>query len=243
MRIRYDSTRVRKGIYAQRSSTTSCEGDRWFRRIVDIAIQYTMQSKIREILAKIETLNSELRDEYERLLEKYGFSFQKKKIIFLEEFKRRNKSLKLPLWRPITSTNLRQIIAIPFILGMIFPAIVLDIGITIYQAIAFSLYDIPKVKRSDYIIYERRFLDYLNFQHKLQCLYCSYVNGLFAYSVEIAARTERYWCPLKAAHKPRFSHDWYKDFADYGNPEEWKDKFSDESKAFKDVYGDIVLVK
>lgn len=126
---------------------------------------------------------------------------------------------------------------------MIIPAIFLDICITVYQLIAFSLYRIPKVKRSEYIIYERRFLDYLNFQHKLQCLYCSYVNGLFAYAVEIGARTERYWCPIKAAHKPRFSHGWYHDFADYGNPEEWNMKFRDEEKAFTDAYGEKCFIK
>lgn len=202
-----------------------------------------MWSTIQEILAKIEALNNDLREEYDRLLEKYGFSFQEKKVIFLEEFRKKNKKFRIPLWRPITSTNFRQLLAVPFILGMIIPAVILDIGITIYQAIAFPLYRIPKVKRSDYIIYERRFLDYLNLQHKLQCLYCSYVNGLFAYAVEIAARTERYWCPLKAAHKPVFSHGWYKDFADYWNPEEWKDKFGDEEKAFIDAYGEKCFIK
>ncbi len=202
-----------------------------------------MGSSIQEILKKIETLNNDLRDEYDRMLEKYGFSFEEKKIIFLEEFKKRKKKFKLPLWRPLTLTNLRQIIAIPFIWGMIIPAIFLDICITIYQAIAFSLYRIPKVKRSEYIIYDRWFLDYLNFQQKIQCLYCSYVNWLFAYSVEIAARTERYWCPLKAAHKPKFSHGWYQDFADYGNPEEWNEKFRDEHLAFQDAYGDKCLMK
>lgn len=74
-----------------------------------------MGSSIQEILKKIETLNSDLRDEYDRLLDKYGFSFQEKRIIFLEEIKKRNKKLKLPLWRPLTRTNIRQIIAIPFI--------------------------------------------------------------------------------------------------------------------------------
>lgn len=69
------------------------------------------------------------------------------------------------------------------------------------------------------------------------------MNGLFAYAVEIAARTERYWCPLKAAHKPRFSHAWYHDFADYGNPEEWNEKFMDEHLAFNDAYGDKCIVK
>ena len=202
-----------------------------------------MKSTIEEILLKIESLNHDLHVEYTRLFEKYGFSFDKKKVIFLAEFKKRNKSLKLPFWRPLTRTNIRQLIAMPFILAMIVPVVFLDICITLYQAIAFRLYRIPRIVRSDYIIYERRFLDYLNFQQKLQCLYCSYVNGLFAYSVEIAARTERYWCPIKAANKPKFSHGWYKDFADYGDPEEWKDKFLAEEKSFIDAYGDKVLIK
>ena len=87
-------------------------------------------------------------------------------------------------------------------------------------------------------IYDRYLLFhlYLGWYFKLQCLYCSYVNGLFAYSVEIGARTERYWCPIKSAHKPRFSHWWYQDFADYGSPEQWSEKFSDEDKAFIDSW-------
>lgn len=202
-----------------------------------------MGSTIREILAKIEALNSDLREEYERLAWKYGFSFQKKKIIFLDEFRKRNKSFRFPVWKYAIPTNLRHFLSIPFIYGMIIPTIILDIFLTIFQWTAFSLYRIPKVKRSDYIVYERRFLDYLNLIQKINCLYCSYVNGVFAYAVEIGARTERYWCPIKAANKPKFSHGWYRDFADYGNPEEWDLKFKDEEKAFVDAYGDKCFIK
>jgi hypothetical protein len=193
-----------------------------------------MKSTIKDILAKIESLDTDLREEYIRLSEKYGFSLEKRKVIFVEEIRKHNKAMKLPKWKfPLSMMNIRQIIAIPFILGMIIPAIFLDICITIYHAVAFPLYGIPRVKRYEYIIFDRRFLDYLNIIQKVQCLYCSYVNGLFAYAVEIAARTERYWCPLKAAHKPKFSHGWYKDFADYGNPEEWKEKYHHDEKSFK----------
>lgn len=130
----------------------------------------------------------------------------------------------------------------PFIYGMIIPAFFLDITTTLYQYIAFRLYKIPLVKRSDYIIFERKYLDYLNWIEKINCLYCSYVNGLFAYCVEVAARTERFWCPIKAASKPRFTHAWYTQFADYGNPDEWKGKSSDQEKAFFDSYGEMVLI-
>jgi hypothetical protein len=201
-----------------------------------------MKDTIRDILAKIESLNTELREEYDRLSKEYGFYFEKKKVIFLDQFKRKNKTFKFPTWRYVISTNIRHFLSMPFIYGMIVPAVILDITLTIYQYTAFSLYRIPYVKRSDFFIYDRRFLDYLNLIQKLNCLYCSYVNWLFAYAVEIGARTERYWCPLKAAHKPRFSHGWYKDFADYGNPEEWKEKCSHNAETFKDAYGDTCFV-
>lgn len=55
--------------------------------------------------------------------------------------------------------------------------------------------------------------------------------------------SERYWCPIKAAHKPRFSHGWYKDFADYGNPEDWKEKSVAGETAFRDSYGEPCFLK
>ncbi|MDD2693824.1 MAG: hypothetical protein PHY14_02730 [Candidatus Gracilibacteria bacterium] len=191
-----------------------------------------MHQTIREILAKMESLNNDLREEYDRLAKKYGFSLQKRRVIFLEEFRKRNKSFKFPTWRYAIPTNIRHFLSIPFIYAMIVPTLLLDIFLTIYQWTAFSLYHIPRVKRKDYIVYDRRFLDYLNLIQKINCLYCSYVNGVFAYAVEIGARTERYWCPVKAANKPKFSHGWYRDFADYGNPEEWNEKFNHNEEVF-----------
>jgi len=191
-----------------------------------------MDSKIRKIIEKIEFWNKALKKEHARLAEKYGFSIQEKRVVFLKRIRERNKSFRIPAWKYVLPKSIRHLISLPFIYGMIVPALLLDISITIYQWIAFPLYGIPKVKRGDYILYERRFLDYLNIIQKAHCLYCSYVGGLFAYSVEIAARTERYWCPIKSAQKLKMHHDWYKDFADYGNPEEWTEKFNDH-KAFK----------
>ncbi len=99
-----------------------------------------MKSTIREILQKIEALNNDLREEYERLSEKYGFSFNKKKVIFLEEFRKKNKSFKFPTWKYVIPTNLRHFLSIPFIYGMVIPTLILDIFLTIYQWTAFSLY-------------------------------------------------------------------------------------------------------
>ncbi len=190
-----------------------------------------MHSRIEELIKKIDSLNEALKLEYSRLSKKYGFSFNQKKIVFLDKIKIQNRKFRIPTWKYAVPTDIRHLLSLPFIYMMIIPAIILDVFITVYHLVAFPLYGIPKVKRKDYIIYDRRFLNYLNIIQKIHCLYCSYVIGLFAYAVEIAARTERYWCPIKAAHKPKSYHGWYKDFADYGNPEEWNEKFNDR-KAF-----------
>jgi len=191
-----------------------------------------MDSKIKKILVRIDELNDSLKKEHIRLSKKYGFYVQKKKVIFFEKIRKQNKRFRMPAWKYAFPKSLRHLISIPFIYSMIIPAVILDVFISIYQLAAFPLYGIPRVKRSEYIVYDRRFLDYLNVIQKVHCIYCTYVNGLFAYAVEIGARTERYWCPIKAASKPKSYHGWYKDFADYGDPEDWNCKFNDH-KAFE----------
>lgn len=193
-----------------------------------------MNLSIKEILKKISELNKELGEKYSELASKYGFSFYGKKVVFLKEFRRKNLGFKIPAWKYAIPQNIRHLLSLPFIYMMIIPALILDAFISLYHAVAFSLYHIPKVKRKDFIVYDRHFLDYLNWIQKVHCVYCTYVNGLFAYAVEIAGRSERYWCPIKAANKPKFHHGWYSEFADYGNPEEWAQKNNTEN-ALKDL--------
>lgn len=185
-----------------------------------------MNSKISQIIKNIESLYADLKLEYQRTAEKYGFSLKGRKIIFLETFRKKNKELKPGLLSYIFNAKIRHLLSIPFIYGMIFPALFLHFSLFIYQSFAFPLYRIPKVKRKDYIIYDRKYLDYLNIIQKVHCLYCTYVNGLFAYAVEIGARTERYWCPIKSASLPKSPHTFYKEFADYGDAENFHKIFN-----------------
>ena len=191
-----------------------------------------MQSKITELLQKFEALRHDLEKEYDRVTKEYGYTIDKKKVIFLEEFSRKNKRFREGFFRMVFNAPIRHILSMPFIYVMIVPAMLLDIFLIIYQYTAFPLYRIPRVLRRDYFVYERRFLDYLNWIQKINCLYCSYMNGLFAYALEIGARTERYWCPLKVTHHPKFTHAWYNDFADYWNPEGWITKVWENDQAF-----------
>lgn len=190
-----------------------------------------MKSKISQILADIRSKQEELKQEYLELMSNYWFSFNLWKIVFNKDKKIENKKYKKKILDTIFSTQIREILAIPFIYSMFVPTLILDFFLLIYQNVAFRLYNIPFVKRNEYITYDRKELDYLNIIQKTNCLYCSYVNWLFSYAVEIAWRTERYWCPIKSAKKMKWWHDWQEYFADYWSPEWFKEAFFDiESK-------------
>ncbi len=185
-----------------------------------------MRNKIEKLLQEIREKREELWAEYEKLKEKYGYVIEKWKIRFSEEMKKRNRFYKKSVWDSIFSARVREVLSMPFIYMMIVPAIILDFFLFVYQNTALRLYKVPLVKRSEYIIFERKHLDYLNWIQKINCLYCSYINGLFSYAVEVAGRTEKYWCPIKYASRKKWWHDWEEYFADYGDPEKFKEVFT-----------------
>ena len=193
-----------------------------------------MKSRINKILEEIEIKKQELKQEYLNLMDKYSFTFVKWKIVFTREAREANKKQKISLFESIFSARVREVLSIPFIYSMIFPALFLDLFLFVYQNTAIRLYKIPLVKRSDYISFDRKELDYLNWIQKINCLYCSYVNWLFSYAVEVGGRTEKYWCPIKSAKKMKVSHDWQRYFADYGDPEWFKECFHSIDEYYKE---------
>lgn len=189
-----------------------------------------MPSKIIELVKKIESLAQNLRcelaKEREEFWKKYWYYIEQRRVIFNEKAKKLNKSFKENIFKYIFVSKVRHLLSAPFIYSMIIPTVILDIFVTIYQFICFPLYWIPKVERRKYIIYDKRFLDYLNILQKVHCLYCTYVNWLYAYAREIAWRTERYWCPIKHANNVNGLHEYYFDFADYGDPKWFKENLN-----------------
>jgi hypothetical protein len=98
----------------------------------------------------------------------------------------------------------------------------MDLFVSIYQAICFPVYGIAKVRRADYLVFDRGDLPYLNLLERFNCLYCSYGNGVAAYAREIAARTEQYWCPIKYARRLVAAHAHYPKFVDPYDAEHYR---------------------
>ena len=92
---------------------------------------------------------------------------------------------------------LRYFVAAPLIWLMIVPIAIADVFVEIYHRIAFPIYGIRYVKRSQYIrIVDREKLPYLSWSEKIGCAYCGYVNGWLHYASTIAGRTESYFCDI-----------------------------------------------
>lgn len=192
-----------------------------------------MKSRINIILEEIDKKRAELKKEYVKLMDKYNFSFNFWKIKFDSKIIKLHKLQKKPLYDTIFNAKFREILSIPFIYSVFFPIVLLDLFLFVYQQVAFRLYRIPFVKRSDYIIYDRVLLNYLNIIQKINCLYCSYVNWFLSYAVEIWWRTERYWCPIKNAKKLDWWHSREKYFSDYGDSEWFREAFCKNEDTYK----------
>lgn len=116
------------------------------------------------------------------------------------------------------------ILTSPVIYGLVVPVIITDLTVTIFQSLCFPAYKIPKVKRRDYLALDRKKLSYLTLVQKFNCLYCDYVNGVFAYASEVAGRTEWYWCPIKHPDNAQRSHQHYDKFIAFGDGEDFAKK-------------------
>jgi hypothetical protein len=94
----------------------------------------------------------------------------------------------------------------PFIYGVFFPIVILDIFVEIYHQVCFRLYGLKLIPRNKYIFIDRQKLTNLHWIFKVHCMYCGYVNGFAAYFTAIAAETEAYWCAIKHEHKESLKH-------------------------------------
>ena len=183
-----------------------------------------MNPKIENLLQRIRTLEGELEVQMALAHTELGMHLESGKIEFEEAVRRRHRAIKKSLLRYIVGAKPLILLTAPIIYVLIIPFMLLDLFTTIYQHVCFPVYGIPKVKRKDYVIFDRRYLAYLNLVEKINCAYCSYANGVIAYVREIGSRTEQYWCPIKHARKLLGAHPRYSHFVAYGDAQGHRDE-------------------
>jgi hypothetical protein len=188
-----------------------------------------MNTRTDELVRRIRELEKELSVEWESELstmrEHLHYTIEQGKVRFQKKALAAQKVLKKDLYHYLRESSILFFITAPVIYSMIFPLMLLDLFLTLYQVICFPIYRIKKVRRSEYIIIDRQHLAYLNLVEKLNCTYCGYGNGLLGYGLEIASRTEAFWCPIKHARTPRDPHSRYRAFSEYGDAAGYRSRF------------------
>lgn len=183
-----------------------------------------MNDNVREILDQISKLEDDLRIALKEQQSTISFQIKGKRVEFEKTIKETHKRLKVNFFRWLVTNRPQNLITGPIIYSLIIPLLITDIFVTFYQVTCFPIYGIRKVRRKDYIIYDRQQLNYLNFIEKFHCTYCAYGSGMIAYVSEIVARTEQYFCPIKHAHHIIGTHHRYSGFLAFGEAEDYEAK-------------------
>jgi len=186
-----------------------------------------MTEKLVSLVDRILTLQDELDREIVKRRGEHGFALSGRKVAFEMEAIERHRALRQGIIAYIASANPVHFLTAPVIYAMVIPLAFLDLSVTLYQHACFRIYGIARVRRSDYVVFDRHRLAYLNRIEALNCAFCGYANGVIAYAREIAGRTEQYFCPIKHALRIRDPHQRYLEFLEYGDAEGYRARLAE----------------
>lgn len=192
----------------------------------------------KELLERIRAMEHELGLALEEKQTEFHYRWSQGKARFEQEAIAQHRKLKRWLPRYIAESRMLAILSAPVIYAGMVPFVALDLFLFVYQGVCFPIYGIPKARRADYLIFDRGHLKYLNLVERINCAYCSYANGLLAYAVEVTARTEQHWCPIKHARRLRAPHSRYQRFFDYGDARRYREQIEALRRDFEDLVAD-----
>ena len=195
------------------------------------------KSSIDDLMQRLHGLQHELEIEIERLLkekrEYFHYTLEQGKVCFEQGILALQRRQRTGLWHYLRTTPISHLLSAPLIYGLLIPFLFLDMTVTLYQQICFRIYGIPLVRRSNYLVLDRRHLAYLNLIEKYNCVYCGYCNGTIEYVREVAARTEQYWCPIKHTRRSPDPHHLFQGFVDYGDVQGYRNRLEELRKTLR----------
>ena len=183
-----------------------------------------MAQTIEQFLDRIKALQEEMEAELAKKRAAFRYRLENGRVEFEDEVRRAHRAARVRLGAFLAATRPMVVLTAPVIYSLIVPFVLLDLFVSLYQAVCFPVYGIAKVRRGDHISIDRHHLAYLNGLQKLNCLYCGYCNGLISYVREVAGRTEQYWCPIKHARRLEGTHGQYHQFVEFGDADGFRDQ-------------------
>lgn len=132
-----------------------------------------------DLSRRIRSLEKEIQSALEEKEQAFQYNWERGKAKFEAGVLSQHAKLRLGLLSYLRQSRLLAILTAPLIYAGIVPFCLLDLFLAIFQGICFPVYGIPKVLRANYLIFDRGQLKYVNILERLNCVYCSYANGLF----------------------------------------------------------------
>ena len=191
--------------------------------------------KLQNLFQEMKALEQELLLELQKKQEEFFYKIKGKRVYFEAATRLYHKTLVTRVHAYLFNASFLNILTVPVIYSCLLPAVLLDVMVSLFQAICFRVYGIPRVNRREYIVIDRHSLSYLNPIEKVNCVYCGYFNGLIGYVREVAARTEQYWCPIKHARRMASLHNRYDKFVEYGDGQAYRENLVKIRREFDDV--------
>ncbi|MGC9371117.1 MAG: hypothetical protein ACP5DX_16400 [Paracoccaceae bacterium] len=186
-----------------------------------------MPTRLESLQKRLQELQEAVQAEIEERRAEFRYHLERGRVVFEDDMRRRHRELREGWLSFLSRTRPMVVVTAPVIYSLILPLVLLDLFVTLYQAICFPVYGIEKARRADYIAVDRHQLAYLNWLQKLNCVYCGYANGLIGYAREIASRIEEYWCPIKHARRIEEPHARYGRFVAFGDGEGFRENLAD----------------
>ncbi|MFD2173917.1 hypothetical protein [Rhodobacter lacus] len=194
-----------------------------------------MADRLELLQARLAELEAQVEEAWEQSRAQWRYRFTQGRIEFDQGVRDAHRLARVRLWQFLRRTRPMVVLTAPFIYAVFIPFVLLDLFVSLYQAICFPVYGIPKVKRREHVVIDRQMLAYLNLVQKINCVYCGYGNGVISYVREVAARTEQYWCPIKHARRVKGVHPYYGNFCDFGDAEGFREQTPKLRRALREL--------
>ena len=181
-----------------------------------------MTARLEALAHEIVRLQGELDREIAKQRTTLGWRLRAGLVEFEEGVVTEHRRLRQGVGRFLGRSSFANVATAPVIYSLIIPLVLIDVWVSLYQAICFRAWRIPRAPRSQYVVLDRGRLAYLNGIEVVNCVFCEYANGVVAYVREVASRTEQYWCPIKHALRVSDPHERYARFLEYGDAEGYR---------------------
>ncbi|KTT68281.1 hypothetical protein NS319_14590 [Sphingomonas sanguinis] len=186
-----------------------------------------MTQRMHDLAHEIVRLQAELDREIEGRRRALGVEIAGRIVGFERGVLEAQRQLRASAARFVAESEAVSWLTAPVIYSLIVPLVIVDLWVSLYQAICFRAYRIERVRRSDFILFDRRHLACLNRVEALNCMFCSYANGLIGFVREVSSRTEQYWCPIKHALRVNDPLHRYYQFLEYGDADGYRTRLAE----------------